>query len=59
MRPPHLREMFERMNGIQASKEPVVVLLPLYNDWESLQLLLVSLDGELACHGVQASSGRG
>jgi polyisoprenyl-phosphate glycosyltransferase len=48
--------MFERMNGIQASKEPVVVLLPLYNDWESLELLLVDLDGQLARHGVQAQA---
>jgi len=42
------------MSGEQSSKEPVVVLLPLYNDWESLQLLLVNLDGELARRGIGA-----
>ncbi len=44
------------MNGNQAAKEPIVVLLPLYNDWESLQLLLVNLDAELARHGIEAQA---
>jgi hypothetical protein len=42
------------MNGDRASNEPTLVLLPLYNDWESLQLLLVQLDDELARHGIRA-----
>ena len=42
------------MNGDQASNEQTLVLLPLYNDWESLQLLLVQLDGELVRHGIPA-----
>jgi polyisoprenyl-phosphate glycosyltransferase len=42
------------MNGDQNSNDEVVLLLPLYNDWESLQLLLVKLDAELARHGIQA-----
>jgi polyisoprenyl-phosphate glycosyltransferase len=42
------------MNGDRASNEQTLVLSPLYNDWESLQLLLVQLDGELARHGIAA-----
>jgi glycosyltransferase involved in cell wall biosynthesis len=42
------------MNGDQSSNEPMIVLLPLYNDWESLQLLLAQLDGELARKGILA-----
>jgi len=42
------------MNGDQSANEPIVVLLPLYNDWESLRLLLVKLDGELARKGILA-----
>jgi glycosyltransferase involved in cell wall biosynthesis len=45
---------FELMNGDQASNEQALVLLPFYNDWESLQLLLVQLDEELARHGIPA-----
>jgi polyisoprenyl-phosphate glycosyltransferase len=42
------------MNRVPSSEEPVVVLLPLYNDWESLELLLVNLDGEFTRHGIDA-----
>ena len=45
---------FEPMNVDPASNEPIVVLLPLYNDWESLRLLLVHLDEELSRRGTQA-----
>ena len=42
------------MNGDQPANEPAVVLLPLYDDWESLQLLLVQLDRALARQGLRA-----
>ena len=42
------------MNGQEAAQAPFVVLLPLYNDWEALRLLLIDLDRELATHGIRA-----
>jgi polyisoprenyl-phosphate glycosyltransferase len=42
------------MNEDQAPNEQTLVLLPLYNDWEALRLLLVQLDAELARHRIPA-----
>ncbi len=42
------------MNGLRPSDEPIVVLLPLYDDWESLRLLLDQLDDVLSAHGTSA-----
>ncbi len=42
------------MNGDQAANDSIVVLLPLYNDWESLRLLLAQLDLELARKDIAA-----
>ncbi len=33
---------------------PIVVLMPVFNDWESLALLLPALDESLAARGFQA-----
>jgi polyisoprenyl-phosphate glycosyltransferase len=42
------------MTGDQSADEAIVVLLPLYNDWDSLRLLLAQLDAELARKGIVA-----
>jgi hypothetical protein len=42
------------MNIDLASIEPIVVLLPLYNDWDSLRQLLVHLDDQLWRHRILA-----
>jgi glycosyltransferase involved in cell wall biosynthesis len=38
----------------QSHSEEIVVLIPVFNDWESLERLLPTLDGELARSGVTA-----
>ncbi len=42
------------MNVEPASREPIVILLPLYDDWQSLRMLLGHLDQELLRHGILA-----
>ena len=42
------------MKRNQSSNEPIVVLLPLYNDWDSLGLLLADLDSKLAQFSLRA-----
>jgi hypothetical protein len=42
------------MDANARSNDRIVVLTPLYNDWESLRLLLAQLDEELARHGIRA-----
>jgi len=42
------------MNSGRSANKPIVVLLPLYNDWDSLRLLLDQLDRELARKGILA-----
>jgi hypothetical protein len=42
------------MNALQAPNDGVIVLLPLYDDWESLRLLLGRLDRALAHKHVHA-----
>jgi hypothetical protein len=42
------------MNVESVSNHPIVVLLPLYDDWESLRMLLGHLDDELSRLGIPA-----
>jgi glycosyltransferase involved in cell wall biosynthesis len=41
--------------GDEPELEPLLILMPLYNDWASLGLLLDELDGVLASEGLTAS----
>src|SRR5580658_8258524 len=40
--------------GSPAANEPLTILIPVFNDWEALDLLLRLLDKALAEHGLTA-----
>jgi len=42
------------MNGSETRDEKLTILMPVYNDWEALSLLLPLLDRELKAGGLTA-----
>ena len=46
--------MNRRMNSERPLRQSILVLLPLYDDWDALGLLLLDLDRQLADHGIEA-----